>query len=493
MAYAMSELAIPPMQTALTNPVKWNTDWENLLAKQGQHISPAEVVQWEAMGFAMNPDMMKVGLLTYQSLLGSLISLQMSITSDATRYFARDDLKNKWMDASPAVRGKHVLIGLSGACSIAKNLHDARMHCRELRLARLQGDGRVVLDLFKAIMVPNTHAEQMKLLGKPLHVPDAAWDAYADLQQRSSPTDSAKLALGNILTLRTKLICHFLHFTIRSFLGEELPKISVDKQKKIKTVPEPFPAQSKGAKAAAKDAKDALKARQNARIEHCSYVGCGKINDGTEKFPRCKKCWEVNQIEVVYCSAVCQKADWKVNHKPIRGKALSFDSASKPRVQTSGLGSSYAEPVIGPPSGSYKRSPLLVELIKKLNEPPQYDYIIGDYLANMDLYNPEVKLAFRKCREKAMATGDRQSIAVMAHFLCWTSMDDNFQRGVTPNVIVDQLKEYLFDELHLAVTEMQQRQNMDPFRRPVLLSTMSPQVWFTFCGGTNVQKRVILG
>ncbi|KAJ6468105.1 hypothetical protein C8R47DRAFT_1151819 [Mycena vitilis] len=535
MAYAMAHFALPGMHTAMIDPVKWNSDWENL-GNRVQRMSPADFIHTRAMLLATESDGMDASLLQYQSLLGGLSSLQLWITKDAQLYFVRDDLENKWLSADPALRGKHILIGLSSACAIARNLHDARIYCaRELRLARLKGDGRIIMGWLKAIMVPEDPQEALKLLEKPRYLPDAAWDACADLQRRSSPSDSEKLALGEILTLRTKLICHFLHATIRSFVGEELPKIDVVKFNKKKN-PESFPSAEysetvmeqllgrDGAKANAKENKAAWKARQSTRHEYCSYVGCRRPEVGPEKFSRCKKCWEQKQREVLYCSAACQKADWKANHKAICGKALNFDAVSKPKL--TGLGPSPAElepqsqtpesvqkrpqpslepaaipapavSVIGPPAGNYTRSSLLEDLVKKLNRAPKIDYIFADALDPIciDFPDPEAQSLFRKCREKAMTTGDRQSIAVMAHFLCWMTMEDQrfVGKGATPNVIVAQLKkEYSFDELPLAVAEMQQRQNRDPFKRPVLLSSMSPQNWVKFCSDIRVRKQVIL-
>jgi hypothetical protein len=84
-----------------------------------------------------------------------------------------------------------------------------------LKFSRLQGDGRIVLDWLRAIMVSTRHEEALKLLETPRYIPDAAWDAYADKQRRSAPTDNEKLALGNILVLRTKLICR-LNFAWRA-------------------------------------------------------------------------------------------------------------------------------------------------------------------------------------------------------------------------------------------------------------------------------------
>ncbi|KAF7358025.1 MYND-type domain-containing protein [Mycena venus] len=510
MAYAALPFAIPGMHNALVDPKKWNSDWENITNRL-QHVSPAQFVDSSAILHATEADGMDSSLLEYQGFLGSLISLQIWITRDAARYLL-DDLEAKWTKASPALRGEHILVGLSNACSIAKNLHDTRIYCgRDFRLSRLRGDGGIVLGWLKAIMVPARDEEALEMLNKPRYVPDAAWDAFANMQQQSAPNDSEKLALGRILVLRTKLICHFLHCTLRSFMGEDLPKIAVEKYNKKKN-PQSFLSRGNlsavaeqvlgpaGAKAAAKENKAAWKDRQRDRREYCSYVGCCKPNDGTEKFPRCKKCWDGMQREVLYCSAQCQKADWKSNHKAICGKALSFDAVSKPKLtyaRTSEEMPSIPTPaesalVIGAPTGSYKRTPLLIAQIDRLNRFPKLDYVITDSSTpwNMDFPDPEAQSLFRKCREKAMATGDRQSIAIMAHFLCWMAIGHKptLESGVTPNVIVGQLKkEYLFDELHLAVAEMQQLQNRDPFRRP-----MSPQNWLKFCKGMNVHQQVIL-
>ena len=46
------------------------------------------------------------------------------------------DLVSKWLDASPNVRKKHVLIGLAGACGSSLNLNQARLSCtKELRVS----------------------------------------------------------------------------------------------------------------------------------------------------------------------------------------------------------------------------------------------------------------------------------------------------------------------------------------------------------------------
>ncbi|KAF8176860.1 hypothetical protein K438DRAFT_1939216 [Mycena galopus ATCC 62051] len=511
MAYAAAHFLLPAMQNALIDPAKWNSDWENLTNRL-QHISPAQFVQTAAFLLGAETDGMDASLLEYQGLLGSLAGVQLSLTKEVTCDLG-ENMETDWMNASPALREKHILIGLSNACSIARNLHDARIHCgRDFRLSRLRGDGRIVFDWLKAVMIPQDPEKALELLNKPRYVPDAAWDALTDLQQRSAPNDSEKLALGNILVLRTKLICLFLQSTLRSFVGKDA-KLDIWVVKNKKKIVSSFPSQAvdrsameqilgpAGAKAAAKEGKAAWKERQSARRECCSYVGCGKPNNGTEKYPRCKRCWEGMQREVLYCSTECQKADWKSNHKAICGKSVSFDAVSKPKLthdrKPDKMPHIPSALVIGPPTGSYKRSSALVAQINWLNKFPKVDYILTGSSPEcfMDFPDPAAQTLFRKCREKAMNTGDRQSIAIMAHFLCWMAIDhkNTIENGATPDVIVGQLqKEYLFDELHLAVTEMQQRQNRDPLKRPVLLSGMSPENWMKFSSGMNVHRQVVL-
>ncbi|KAJ6595423.1 hypothetical protein B0H10DRAFT_2089845 [Mycena sp. CBHHK59/15] len=480
MAYVVGAPMLPAIQDALKNPEKWNSEWEKL-TKQLEFLSPAEWVLSVAAQLEMgSADGMDRSLVAFQTLVVSLRDLQAWITRDALTYFARHDLEAKWMNADAVSRRKHILIGLSRACSIAKNLHDARVHCgKEFRLSYLGGDGAVVLGL-------NT-----------LYIPDPAWDAFADTQKRSNPSEKHKFALAHVLLLRTKLICHFVQFTIKSFLGVPLPEITVMKTRRNKKYGDPQQDSfrdihmaalkqalgSDNAKAKVKDDKAAWKEHQSKRREHCSYPSCSSFNDQTEKYPRCKECWVKMQREVLYCSVECQKADWKPNHKAICGKPLDFEAVTKtipaPRSVPAGQ--------VGPPVQGYKRSPVLLYHIDLLNQGHnlKYDYIISASLDDpvcLDFPDPEAQSLFRKCREKAMTTGDRQSVATMAHFLCWMTMDDKHihARGATPNVIVGQLKkEYLFDELRTAVLEMQQRQNSDPFRRPC-----------AFHGITNPQPHV---
>ncbi|KAJ7713553.1 hypothetical protein B0H16DRAFT_1899476 [Mycena metata] len=488
---------LPRIQDALKQPERWNSDWENITGSTGRWLEPSVLVDLVAVPLAGQPLKMDASLLEHQSILRDLCQTQAHLTAVALTYFARENLEDRWMKAAPDLRGKHILIGLINACSIAKNLHDARVYCgRELTLSHLRSDGRTVLDLLKAVMLPEAAIPK-----QPKLVPHPAWDAFAAAQARGFPNDSKKYALASILTLRTKLLCHVIHFTLNSFVGVELPTVSVGKYNKKNNPGEPFLGRevsqaiaesmlgAAGAKAQAKEDKAAWKERQRGRTEHCSYSGCLKANDGSAKFRRCTKCWENMQREILYCSTECQKADWKPHHRSICGKPLTFEAASKPPPLAP---RAVPVPQIGPAIGTYERSPSLVYQITWLNLNSNLDYVVrgGAEETTLDLPDPEAQSLFRQYREKAMTTGDKQSIAIMAHFICWMTLDNpRFQLAA----IVEQLKkEYVFDELPRAIYEMQQRQNKDPFRRPPLLAQMSPQNWVNFCTGMNVNRQVVL-
>ncbi|KAJ7466878.1 hypothetical protein FB451DRAFT_400324 [Mycena latifolia] len=119
-----------------------------------------------------------------------------------------------------------------------------------------------------------------------------------------APTQSHRggppLVLAEILLLRTKLICHVLKVTLRSFIGLDPPTFVVHKGHKHAPnpanrgrQPEPELVEALGldaAKAFKKDVKDGFKARRSERMDLCSYIGCHNSEpaDGSHKFSRCK-------------------------------------------------------------------------------------------------------------------------------------------------------------------------------------------------------------
>lgn len=60
------------------------------------------------------------------------------------------NFEQRWKDASMEDRRKHVLIGLSRSCAIARNLNDARMYCGDvLKLGHLSQDAQVLLNFLQ--------------------------------------------------------------------------------------------------------------------------------------------------------------------------------------------------------------------------------------------------------------------------------------------------------------------------------------------------------
>jgi hypothetical protein len=71
----------------------------------------------------------------------------------------------------------------------------------------------------------------------------------------------------------------------------------------------------------------------------------------------------------------------------------------------------------------------------------------------MDLLDPDVKLAFRQCREKAMTEGDREAIAALGQFIVYQA---EVMETPEEQIIAQLDKEYGFD-VGRAVQELNMR------------------------------------
>ncbi|KAF7358103.1 MYND-type domain-containing protein [Mycena venus] len=189
---------------------------------------------------------------SYQGLMTNTCAIQARITDEALHHFTRNNFEVKWMMA--------------------------------------RGPGRMSVMLEDTSFIPS----------QPLFVPHPTWDAWAAAQRQLNHSEAEKVALAYIMILRTKLICHVLHFTIRSFFGKDFPQLLVEKQHekpKLHTTPLSEVAAVLGpeaAKARAKEEKAGLKVMCSQRVNCCSYLGCTKIEapDGSENFPRCEPCFQ---------------------------------------------------------------------------------------------------------------------------------------------------------------------------------------------------------
>lgn len=156
----------------------------------------------------------------------------------------------------------------------------------------------------------------------------------------------------------------------------------------------------------------------------------------------------------------------------ICGKPLDFETASKVASVPHPAATSISKGRIGPAVGGYKRTPALIKQLSYLNFLPAYDYILmpaGKEELKIDLPDPQAQALFRKCREKAMTTGDKESVSILAHFIIWMALVHHLdiEHGFTSQDLVNQMKmEYAFNELGAAVLELQERTRRDLFRRP---------------------------
>ncbi|KAJ7441731.1 hypothetical protein FB451DRAFT_1298446, partial [Mycena latifolia] len=301
-------IILPTPTDALQDAEKWNSDWEALLRRDfAPPKGPRICFNARVLEIETTPHGADDAMSSYQSLLFNTCVVQRNITEEALRHFTRDNLEARWTEAGADVRRRHILSAMVA-----------------IRLSRLRLNGKVFLDLLKSLM----YEDASFIPSKPIYVSHPAWDAFAAEQEKLNNTEAKKIALAEILLLRTKLICHVVQFNLRSFFGLPPPELSVMKEHKslehAESPLQPFHMAAlvealgpDAAKARAKAARDGAKARIEQRRGHCSYLGCNNSEppDGSQKFARCKKCFDTMERQVLYCSRTCQTADWKLGHK----------------------------------------------------------------------------------------------------------------------------------------------------------------------------------
>ncbi|KAK6977510.1 MYND-type domain-containing protein [Favolaschia claudopus] len=477
-------IPLPLPQDALNNPVRWNSEWERLLS--GPYALPDGPSRCfdEALRDMGN---VEISLGNYPFLSSSTCAVQRNLTDEALSHFSRDNFERKWMRASSDVRAQHILGAMGAVCSKARNLHDARAYCPEIRLLRLKLDGKVFLNLLKSLMLDDASF----IPSEYKSVPNQSWDTWAAKQKEKNESEEEKLALADILLLRAKLISHVVHFTMRSFFGEEPPDLTVQRaihKPKFSSEPPPEMVASLGydaAKARMKEDIAGIKARHRQRPDICSYLGCVKpAPDPSVRFSRCPTCFDNMERPVRYCSQDCQRADWEGGHREVCGRSLDFDTVSQ--VVDHPVHSHASRPHIGLPVDGFKRSIPLVHQVTQLNLNPTVDY----YLWSVDNepktfdFGPDTypHFKFRELREGAMTTGDPLQVAVIAHSLCICFSSDGMQdkMGITPETIVAQMvREYGIetDDMKKQVLEMQMAQDYDPLHRPPLYWGAPLGVW----------------
>ncbi|KAJ7127306.1 hypothetical protein C8R43DRAFT_700353 [Mycena crocata] len=511
-----------PTLENFATPEAWNTAWEEMYPRLSSPNIPKSCFQSQVEQLNKQPLLISLQRMTNPVDHDELCDLQQEITRACISHFQRRDLEAKWMAASPALRQKHILIALAKGCSFRPNLNDPRCYCaHELRLEYLGGrDGRVLLEMVKSVLLDD-HSVMPKT---PRYISHPFWDKFVADQNKRKLTDVEKLVFDGLLILRTKLICHVLHFTMYSFLGLVVPGIDAifaesDKATiaagwgKAKTMMKPMLAQAfgrEGAKTFLKERKTALPPMFSTRKRnghHCAYPACQQVepSDGSVRFAHCKACAEKVQREFRYCSVECQRKDWKPRHKVMCGKPLDTETISQ--VITTFLTPTeapvHAAEYIGAPIGGFQRSEYLSGHVAWLNNHPETDYRLTDkYGSGRDMIigsvgQPMTKHLFRIYRELAMTQGTMVVVGILAHFLCWFvlySKDDDSSEGLTPASIVAQLaREYELEVelLRKRVLAVQRDNRDDPQNKPLLLKGMHEVVWMTEYGVVDPKETRI--
>ncbi|KAK7002202.1 MYND-type domain-containing protein [Favolaschia claudopus] len=455
-------IRMPLPREAQLDPVKWEADWEVLLSAM---YRPSTLPK--ALSCLFSSDLQAANrcvdarLNDHLCLLKQTCELEQLLSFEALKNLAHDDFEMKWTRATVDERSKHVLEALATVCSVSTNLHDARAYCPELRLTHLSVDPHAFLELLKIAILDDPSL----IPAQPKYVLHPEWDAWAATQQLPINSEAEKVVFAGMKLLRTKLICHILYLAMETFLGKDPVVLIAEPERKQKIPPNywrvsPRLIQSVGYDAAKADAKahkaDFFSRRGQGR-QFCSYLGCRKpAHDGSVKFPRCSRCFEKMNRQVLYCSRECQVADWSAGHKTICGKPLNFDIASQP-VEHPVLGPSAPSPSrIGPPQNGFKRSLALSAQIAQLNLKPEVDYFLYTPTSNAEEWridDPTVREIFRRTRDTAMTTGNRDL------------------EEISPTCIENQLRrEFGIENLDELIKNCHRLQEMDaPFYRPPVL------------------------
>ncbi|KAF9018006.1 hypothetical protein BDZ89DRAFT_1074364 [Hymenopellis radicata] len=501
----------PRTQLAQSDPQKWDAEWEALFKNKPVLCDVNYLFHTESQ-FRNPLRSMDVLYRSYQIFLISTCTIQQRIGHLSILHGA--ELDEKWTAASVSDREHHALRALSGVCTIAKNLNDARAYCpRELRLERMTKDPKVMLDLLRSIVPGKEYIS--KPPETPYYIPSDDWDALAK-KKETSATEMGKVTHATMLMLRTKLIYLVVECTFHSLIGKDFPEVVVLKNK---AVPIPKEAKSSGpnpiremimgkaaAKATEKEDIKAVKERARQRQIICQACGAAQSPDGP-RFMQCSACRSKMDRLITYCSPACQKAHWKI-HKPTCGKPMTFESiAESSRIMNGRVGnqaSSSSSPpqpdrfAIGPPVGGFKRSRALELHIRRLAEfnSKKADLFLRcgptpkDDLAFQFPAEPkEIRELCLAARQAAMTRGDRPTIAVLCHFVLWALVT-----GSMPGIgyAVDTMSqefEYPLSALKADILEQQAKQSADPFARPPLLGSVPALNWGAFVNSASIDRN----
>lgn len=168
-----------------------------------KRLSPALFLEFEWQHYSLKSNGLALSLESYRQLLSSTLDMRQRL-SVIPLVFEQTQFETKWLAASVATRREHALVGFSEACSGARNLNDSRTLTGDiLTLDHFSRDGKIVIDLWKSIIVPKGDPAATA----PHGFPGKSWEAFLKTEERYLSDRLRESLLSELKVLRTKLIC----------------------------------------------------------------------------------------------------------------------------------------------------------------------------------------------------------------------------------------------------------------------------------------------
>lgn len=472
-------------------PLKWNTQCESLSKDFAsvdllEHLTAMKLTSATGSSGSEDEEMLS----THRNIIQDLCLQQRELTMTAARFFAMDDFEAKWLRSSASTREKHLLEGIVRTCTMAPGMEDTRLYCYEITLSLLQkAGGRGYLNLLKKFLIADTTLTPTT----PILITNPQWDQMIG-KNKSNLSESNKIMQAYMEGTRNIFICkpiqpfrsevllnnkdisipgYFLLNALESFHGQEQAPTNVIKASSRNRVTSDLV--KRGAKylgeskpALTKHMKDEINAGKKGDVMRCESCRKteGVLGKGF-KWKWCSSCRQKLDRRIYYCSRSvtgcmlsyyltnimhreCQTADW-ARHKSICGKKMTLKdaeaSAARPQPSAPKYKYPWEDPMscnenIGPAKAGYKRTPALMHQINEINAREGLDYCI--FPRNMQpraifIQDIHMKMFFRESRAKAMESGDREAVAIVAQYL----VRSKILGGVPRSEIIQQLnKEY---------------------------------------------------
>ncbi|KAL1741286.1 hypothetical protein HDZ31DRAFT_76297 [Schizophyllum fasciatum] len=346
-------VVFPKTQDAIDNPELWNEQWEEFY-RHPEYPEPLSLVHgYEGI---RNPKA-NLDFFFFSDLLEQTRELHRHVLSFTKHQAFVDAFACAWMRAKPEDRKRHAIHALATVCGATDNINNSRAYCPEI----LNMDNLAYANNgigFVRLVDNMRHADISTRAPHEIRTHSPQWDAFLADWAKTSHTKAEELCMAEVLGLRFKMLCWITLYVTWSFMGLELPKIHVVKER----YPKGDPAAARSLKeieelervatmsdlkkaygsASAADARAREYERDHRKMMASRRVACARCGsfEKKERFKRCNACW-TEKRDVPYCSRDCQVEDWRTGrHRVICGKPIDLQTAhmyaaiTRPRPKT---------------------------------------------------------------------------------------------------------------------------------------------------------------